>query len=172
MLWLISNPIFQLVAGAMISFGGSVWANYLFYGKVASLGRPSVPTSLRPVVLLINEQGEKEKGRDEWQFSWCSFLRGFGWRGTERRRAKRAAAQWSGSQSGRRFAAVSRPDPEVVAKPKRRTFTAEYKQRILMEAEAALPHQVASALCSAGKVCTRLCWPIGGESGPMEFARL
>lgn len=35
MLWLISNPIFQLVAGAMISFGGSVWANYLFYGKVA-----------------------------------------------------------------------------------------------------------------------------------------
>jgi hypothetical protein len=22
-----------------------------------------------PVVLLINEQGEKEKGRDEWQFS-------------------------------------------------------------------------------------------------------
>ena len=31
----------------------------------------------------------------------------------------------------------SRPDPEVVAKPKRRTYTAEYKQRILEEAEAA-----------------------------------
>jgi transposase len=30
-----------------------------------------------------------------------------------------------------------RPDPEVVAKPKRRTYTAEYKQRILAEAEAA-----------------------------------
>jgi transposase len=30
-----------------------------------------------------------------------------------------------------------RPDPEVVAKPKRRTYTAEYKQRILLEAEAA-----------------------------------
>ena len=43
-----------------------------------------------PVVLLINEQGEKEKGRDEWEFFWCSFSRGFGWRGTERRRAKRA----------------------------------------------------------------------------------
>jgi transposase len=28
-----------------------------------------------------------------------------------------------------------RPDPEVVAKPKRRTYTAEYKQRILEEAE-------------------------------------
>src|ERR1700757_1516109 len=30
---------------------------------------------------------------------------------------------------------ASRPDPEVVAKPKRRTYTAEYKQRILQEAE-------------------------------------
>src|SRR2546427_7296899 len=32
---------------------------------------------------------------------------------------------------------ASRPDPEVVAKPKRRTHTAEYKQRILQEAEVA-----------------------------------
>ena len=32
---------------------------------------------------------------------------------------------------------ASRPDPEVVAKPKRRTFTAEYKLRVLQEAEAA-----------------------------------
>src|SRR3989475_1782076 len=32
---------------------------------------------------------------------------------------------------------TSRPDSEVVVKPKRRTFTVEYKQRILMEAEAA-----------------------------------
>ena len=48
-----------------------------------------------PVVLLINEQGEKEKGSDDRKFSWCcSFFWGFGWRGTERRRAKRAAAQW------------------------------------------------------------------------------
>jgi transposase-like protein len=30
-----------------------------------------------------------------------------------------------------------RPDPEVVAKPKRRTYTAEYKLGILQEAEAA-----------------------------------
>src|SRR5208282_446356 len=30
-----------------------------------------------------------------------------------------------------------RPDPEVVAKPKRRTYTAEYKLDILQEAEAA-----------------------------------
>src|SRR6266404_9524144 len=33
--------------------------------------------------------------------------------------------------------ASSRPDPEVVAKAKRRTYSAEYKQRILVEAEAA-----------------------------------
>ena len=30
-----------------------------------------------------------------------------------------------------------RPDPEVVAEAKRRAFTAEYKQRILVEADAA-----------------------------------
>lgn len=42
-------------------------------------------TSLVP---LINEQGEKEKDRDEREFFWCgSFFWGFGWCGTERRRA-------------------------------------------------------------------------------------
>jgi hypothetical protein len=30
----LSSPLFQLVAGAAISFGGSVYANRLFYGKV------------------------------------------------------------------------------------------------------------------------------------------
>jgi len=30
-----------------------------------------------------------------------------------------------------------RPDPEVLARPKRRTFTGEYKQQVLAEAEAA-----------------------------------
>jgi len=34
-------------------------------------------------------------------------------------------------------ALISRPDSEVVAKPRRRTYTAEYKQHILEEAEAA-----------------------------------
>src|SRR5712664_3304281 len=62
--------------------------------------RANIPETV--LVPLINEQGEKEKGR--YEFSWCcSFSWGFGWRGTERRRAKRAAAQWSDSQSGRRF---------------------------------------------------------------------
>jgi len=30
------------------------------------------------LVLFINEQGEKEKGRDEREFSWCSFFGGIG----------------------------------------------------------------------------------------------
>ena len=44
-----------------------------------------------------------------------------------------AAAAKAGADPG----AASRPDPEVVAKAKRRTYTAEYKQRILEEADAA-----------------------------------
>ena len=44
-----------------------------------------------------------------------------------------AAAAKAGADS----VAALRPDPEVVAKAKRRTYTAEYKQRILLEAEAA-----------------------------------
>src|SRR5713226_10041565 len=72
-------------------------------GVVGSSLRANI--SETTVVRSINEQGEKEKGRDEREFSWCSFLWGFGCRGTERRRAKRAAAQWSDSQSGRRLPA-------------------------------------------------------------------
>jgi transposase len=41
------------------------------------------------------------------------------------------------TKAGADSVAALRPDPEVVAKPKRRTYTAEYKQRILLEAEAA-----------------------------------
>jgi transposase len=38
---------------------------------------------------------------------------------------------------GKAGAAQSYPDPEVVAQAKRRTFTADYKQRILLEADRA-----------------------------------
>jgi hypothetical protein len=81
--------------------------------------RANIPETV--FVSLINEQGEKEKGRDE--FSWCcSFPGGFGWRGTERRRAKRAAAQCSGSQNSAGAGLASHPNPEVVAKAERRIF--------------------------------------------------
>ena len=41
------------------------------------------------------------------------------------------------SAAGAKAGADSRPDPEVVAKAKRRTYSTEYKQRILEEADAA-----------------------------------
>ena len=53
--------------------------------------------------------------------------------GGERSEPQRgAAAAKAGADAG----LASRPDPEVVAKAKRRTFTAEYKLRILQEIEA------------------------------------
>src|SRR5262250_3711939 len=54
-------------------------------------------------------------------------------RGGATRRAYSAATAKAGADSVSR----ARPDPEVVAKPKRRTYTVEYKQRILAEAETA-----------------------------------
>src|SRR5216683_446991 len=57
----------------------------------------------------------------------------------ERSEGERSEPQRSGAtaKAGADSVLSSRPDPEVVAKPKRRTYTAEYKQRILEEAEAA-----------------------------------
>ena len=59
--------------------------------------------------------------------------------GAERSEGERSEPQRSGAPAkavaGSRL--VSPPDSEVVAKPKRRSFTAAYKLRILTEAEAA-----------------------------------
>ena len=52
----------------------------------------------------------------------------------ERSEPQRSAAA---AKAGADSRAASRPAPEVVAKAKRRTYTAEYKQRILREAESA-----------------------------------
>ena len=59
--------------------------------------------------------------------------------GAERSEGERSEPQRSAAppKAGAGSASASRPDPEVVAKPKRRTYTAEYKQRILEEAEVA-----------------------------------
>jgi transposase-like protein len=58
----------------------------------------------------------------------------------ERREAERSETDRSAAE-GKSVApqppALPRPDPEVVAGAKRRTFTAEYKLRILAEADAA-----------------------------------
>src|SRR5712664_1618762 len=59
--------------------------------------------------------------------------------GAERSEGERSEPQRSAAaaKAGADPVPASRPDPEVVAKPKRRTYTAEYKQRILQEAEVA-----------------------------------
>ena len=56
-------------------------------------------------------------------------------REAERREADRSTA--AGQTVAPQPPALPRPDPEVVAGAKRRTFTAEYKLRILAEADAA-----------------------------------
>ena len=58
--------------------------------------------------------------------------------GAERSEGERSEPQRSAAtaKAGADSVTCARPDPEVVAKPKRRTYTAEYKQRILAEAEA------------------------------------
>src|SRR6476620_7301596 len=72
---------------------------------------------------------------------------------SEPQRSAAAAKAVSGSRS------VSPPESEVVAKPKRRTVTAEYKQRILMEAEtAALPGGVGALLRREGLYSSLLAY--------------
>ena len=57
----------------------------------------------------------------------------------ERSEAERSETERSGAvaKAGTDPTAVVRPDPEVVAKAKRRRFTGKYKQEILSEADAA-----------------------------------
>jgi transposase len=57
--------------------------------------------------------------------------------GAERSVGERSEPQRSGAPVPAGALPVSRPDPEVVAKPQRRSYTAEYKLRILREAEVA-----------------------------------
>jgi transposase len=78
---------------------------------------------------------------------------------TERREAERSEASRS-AVAGKTVApeppAPPQPDPEVVAGAKRRTFTAEYKQRILAEADAALPGAIGALLRREGLYSSHL----------------
>ncbi len=82
--------------------------------------------------------------------------------GAERSEGERSEPQCSGAaaKAVADSRPVSPPDSEVVAKPKRRTFTAEYKQRILMEAEAAaaLPGGVGALLRREGLYSSLLAY--------------
>jgi transposase len=60
----------------------------------------------------------------------------------ERSETERSEGSSSGAagKAGADPVAMPRPNPEVVADAKRRTFTADYKQRILAEADAGAAH--------------------------------
>ena len=55
--------------------------------------------------------------------------------GTGSRGAKRAVGERSAEATGRAAREI-RPDPELVERPRRRRFTAEYKMQVLREADA------------------------------------
>lgn len=62
-----------------------------------------------------------------------------------------------------------RPDPEVVAKPVRRKFTAEYKLRILREADACAPGELGALLRREGLYSSHLTkWRQQREQGQLE----
>jgi transposase len=66
-----------------------------------------------------------------------------------RREAERSEADRSGAEvapDARAAGRPARPDPEVVVDAKRRTFTAEYKLRVLAAADAAVGHGGIGAL--------------------------
>ncbi len=88
----------------------------------------------------------------------------------ERREAERSEADRSAAV-GKTVAtppvAPPRPDPEVVADAKRRTFSAEYKQRILAEADAATePGAIGALLRREGLYSSHLVtWRREREAG-------
>src|ERR1700693_1707624 len=81
----------------------------------------------------------RKKKAEEAGNSFGVFFSPGGWAVAERSEGERSEPQRSAAtaKAGADSVPASRPDPEVVAKPKRRTYTAEYKQRILQEAEVA-----------------------------------
>ena len=86
----------------------------------------------------------------------------------ERSEPKRSEAA---AEAGAAPTSASRPDPEVVAKAKRRTFTAEYKHRILQEADsaAATPGGVGALLRREGLYSSHLVsWRRERRAGVLE----
>jgi transposase len=79
------------------------------------------------------------KKKEEMSGNSLDVLSSGGLAVAERSEGERSEPQRSAvtAKAGADAVPASRPDPEVVAKPKRRTYPAEYKQRILEEAEVA-----------------------------------
>lgn len=93
--------------------------------------------------------------------------------GTERSEGERSEPKCSAAPGkvGAELRSAARPDPELVAKAKPRTYTAEYKQRILQEAEAASATRggVGALLRREGLYSSLLCiWRRGRDQGMRE----
>jgi transposase len=82
------------------------------------------------------------------------------WAGAERSEGERSEPQRSGAPVHAGTLPVSRPNSEVVARPRRRSFTAEYKLRVLQEAEAAaaIPGGVGALLRREGLYSSLLAY--------------
>lgn len=76
--------------------------------------------------------------------------------GASGRVAERAVGERSGAAAGRRVAEAA-PDPELLERPRRRRFTAEYKLRIVQQAEACTqPGEVGELLRREGLYSSHL----------------
>lgn len=88
-------------------------------------------------------------------------------RSDERSEADRSSA--AGKTVAPPLAAPARPNPEVIADAKRRSFTAEYKQRILAEADAAKPGGIGALLRREGLYSSHLVtWRREREAGILK----
>ncbi|MGH2743697.1 MAG: hypothetical protein ACRDN8_14725, partial [Thermoleophilaceae bacterium] len=76
--------------------------------------------------------------------------------GAAGRGAERAVGERSGGAGGR-DASAGAPDPELVERPRRRRFSAEYKLRVLREAEAcSRPGEIGALLRREGLYTSHL----------------
>lgn len=67
---------------------------------------------------------------------------------------------------------LSLPDPEVIERPKRRKYSAEYKLRILKEAEAMTPGNLGALLRREGIYASNIAmWRWQREKGELEGLR-
>jgi len=87
------------------------------------------------------------------------------------RSAEGAVGDRSGSAGGRASSAgAGQPDPELVERPRRRRFTAEYKLRIVREADAcSRPGEIGALLRREGLYSSLLTeWRRARDSGALE----
>lgn len=85
------------------------------------------------------------------------------------RETQGAVGDWSGSAGGRARSVGVVPDPELVERPRRRRFSAEYKLRIVREADAcSRPGEIGALLRREGLYSSLLTeWRRARDSGAL-----